>query len=59
MRAIGRSIGEGFMWMGFAWYGAHPPPPWTGHASPPGERPCVPPLSEEEFARWTALIRHL
>jgi hypothetical protein len=59
MRAIARSLGEGVMWMGLGWYGTHPPHPWTGYAIPPVEQPCPPSLSEEEFARWTAQVRHL
>ncbi|OAH10962.1 hypothetical protein [Streptomyces jeddahensis] len=59
LRAIGRNIGEGLMWMGFAWYGTHPPHPWTGYVMPPAEQPCLPPLTEEELAQWTALVKHL
>ncbi len=54
MSAVGRSLGEGLMWMGFGWYGTQPPHPWSGYAMPPAEPPCLPPLSEREFARWTA-----
>jgi hypothetical protein len=59
LRAIGRSLGEGVMWMGFGWYGSPLPHPWTGYVIPPAEQPCLPPLSEEEFARWTALVEDL
>jgi hypothetical protein len=56
MRAIGRSLYEGVMWMGFDWYGTHLPHPWTGYAIPPAEQPWLPPLSDEAFAQWPALI---
>ncbi|WP_234393213.1 hypothetical protein [Streptomyces pactum] len=49
----------GLTWMGFGWYGTHPPHPWSGYAIPPAEQPCLPPLSEEEFVRWTAPVKHL
>lgn len=59
VRAIGRSIGEGLMWMGFGWFGAHASHPWSGYAMPPAEQPCLPPLSEEEFARWATAARRV
>jgi hypothetical protein len=61
LRAIGRSLGEGVMWMGFGWYGTHlpHPHPWPEYVFPPAEQPYLPPLSQEEFARWTALVDDL
>ncbi|MFD4263981.1 hypothetical protein ACFWR9_41855 [Streptomyces sp. NPDC058534] len=59
VRALGRSFGEGVMWMGFGWFGALPPHPWSGYAVPPVEQPCLPPLSQEEFVRWTAPVKDL
>jgi len=59
LRAIGRSLGEGVMWMGLGWYGAHLPDPWPDYVLPPAELPFPPPVSEEEFVRWAALADDL
>ncbi|MER7780376.1 hypothetical protein ABTZ21_36170 [Streptomyces sp. NPDC096191] len=59
LRNLGRSIGEGLAWTGLGFYGTHPPHPWTGYVIPPAEQPYLPPLSEEEFVRWTAPVKHL
>ncbi|MFF1548907.1 hypothetical protein [Streptomyces sp. NPDC058291] len=47
--------------MGFGWYGTHlpHPHPWPEYVFPPAEQPYLPPLSQEEFARWTALVDDL
>ncbi|MFJ5265744.1 hypothetical protein ACIQAC_35320 [Streptomyces sp. NPDC088387] len=59
LRALGRSVGEGLMWMGFAWYGTQSPHPWTewaGCALPPtGQPPCLPPVPHEVLAELDAL----
>ena len=60
MRSIGRTLGEGLMWMGFAWNGMCPPHAWAEYGIPLVEQPCLPPpLSEEELAEWTALVKYL
>lgn len=59
MRSIGKSLGEGLMWMGFAWNAMYPPPGWANPGLPFTEQPCLPPLSEEELAEWTALVKYL
>lgn len=57
--AIGRSLGEGLMWMAIGWYGTYLPTPWTQYVSPPPEQPCLPPLSQEELARFNELVSKL
>ena len=57
--AIGRNLGEGLMWMAIGWYGTYLPTPWTQYVSPPGEPPCLPPLSPEELARFNELVSKL
>lgn len=59
LRAVGRSLGEGLMWMAIGWYGTYLPHPWMGYVSPPTEQPCLPPLSEEEPARFSELVGDL
>lgn len=58
-KAIGRNLGEGLMWMAIGWYGTYLPTPWTQYVSPPGEPPCLPPLSQEELTRWNELVSKL
>ena len=58
-KAIGRNLGEGLMWMAIGWYGTYLPTPWTQCVSPPPEPPCLPPLSQEELARWHELVGDL
>jgi hypothetical protein len=59
MRSIWKKIGEGLMWMGWAWSGMCPPYEWRDFIIPPTDQPCLPPLSEEELAEWAALVKHL
>lgn len=59
MRSISKTIGQGLMWMGFAWNGVYPPYEWTDFRIPPADQPCLPPLSEEELADWAALVKQL
>lgn len=47
------------MWMGFAWNGVYPPHSWMDYRIPLAEQSCLPPLSEEELAEWTALVKYL
>jgi len=58
MRSLGRTIGEGLMWMGYAWNGLHPPLSEGDYDMHLAEQPCWPPLSEKELAEWTALVRN-
>ncbi|MCK1822186.1 hypothetical protein MTQ10_21895 [Streptomyces sp. XM83C] len=59
IRSLGRSLGEGVMWMGFGWFAIHLPHPWTGYVIPPGEQPCLPPLPQEEIARRLDLLEEV
>ncbi|MGW0117208.1 hypothetical protein [Streptomyces sp. NPDC003327] len=61
MRSLWKDFGEGLMWMGFAWNGMYPPLEWQDFRvpPPPADQPCLPPLSEEELAEWSALVKQL
>jgi hypothetical protein len=45
--------------MGFAWNGMYPPQAWTEYGILLADQPCLSPLSEEELAEWTALVKYL
>ncbi|MEU8508812.1 hypothetical protein AB0C40_29695 [Streptomyces brevispora] len=61
MRSMWTQFGKGLMWMGFAWNGMYPPLEWQDFRPPlrPADQPCLPPLSEEELATWSVLVKKL
>ncbi|MFF5337860.1 hypothetical protein [Streptomyces sp. NPDC013181] len=61
VRVVWRTLTKGLFWSGFAMNGVCPPYGWRTEESalPSSGRPSPAPLSDAEFAQWTALVRQL
>ncbi|WP_432078412.1 hypothetical protein [Streptomyces sp. YPW6] len=61
MRSVWRGLGRGLMWMGFAWNGMYPPLEWQDYWPQPSPTgwPRPQPMSEEELAAWSELVKQL